>query len=186
MSKTSNHRISRRPLGPLRAASKDNGARDRHPVGSEMRLGAGSHAATVADVARRYLRSYVAVNCKPKTMELYRTVIDNHIVPRPGRAAHRRGSAQRRDGAAPRAARSSGRGEQRPAGVVAALPQGPAVGARARGRQSLPIRSQVQTAPAQPAISPVTNTGAWARRCATARPTAWSLRRPPRPCAFSS
>ena len=35
----------------------------------------------MADVARRYLRSHVAVNCKPKTMELYRTVIDNHIVP---------------------------------------------------------------------------------------------------------
>ena len=32
-------------------------------------------------MARRYLRSHVAVNCKPKTMELYRTVIDNHIVP---------------------------------------------------------------------------------------------------------
>ena len=40
-----------------------------------------SAEATVADVARRYLRSHVTVNCKPKTMELYRTVIDNHIVP---------------------------------------------------------------------------------------------------------
>ena len=37
--------------------------------------------ATVADVAGRYLRSHVAVNCKPRTMELYRTVIDCHIVP---------------------------------------------------------------------------------------------------------
>ena len=37
--------------------------------------------ATVANVARRYLRSHVAVNCKPKTMDLYRTVIDTHIVP---------------------------------------------------------------------------------------------------------
>ena len=40
-----------------------------------------SPEATVADVARRYLRSHVAVNCKPRTMELYRTVIDCHIVP---------------------------------------------------------------------------------------------------------
>ena len=37
--------------------------------------------ATVADIAGRYLRAHVAVNCKPKTMELYRTVIENHIVP---------------------------------------------------------------------------------------------------------
>ena len=81
MPKTSYHRTFRRTPDPLSAASKDNGAPDRHPAGSEMRLGAGSHAATVADVARRYLRSHVAVNCKPKTMELYRTVIDNYIVP---------------------------------------------------------------------------------------------------------
>ena len=57
-------------------------------------------------------------------------------------------------------------------GVVAALPQGPAVGACARGRQSLPRHSQVQAAPARPAISPGTSTGGWARRCATARLTA--------------
>ena len=81
MSKTSNHRVSGHRLDPLCAASKHNAARDGRPPGSEVRLPAGAHAATVADVARRYLRSHVAVNCKPKTMELYRTVIDNHIVP---------------------------------------------------------------------------------------------------------
>jgi len=81
MSKTSNHRVSHRTLDPLLTASKDMEARDRRPAGSELRLGAGPHAATVADVARRYLSSHVAVNCKPKTMELYRTVIDNHIMP---------------------------------------------------------------------------------------------------------
>ena len=46
-----------------------------------MGFSARASTATVADVARRYLRSHVAVNCKPKTMELYRTVIDKHIVP---------------------------------------------------------------------------------------------------------
>lgn len=56
-------------------------ARNRGLPGSEMHVSEGTHAATVADVARRYLRSHVAVNCKPKTMELYRTVIDLHIVP---------------------------------------------------------------------------------------------------------
>ena len=54
--------------------------------------------ATVADVARRYLRSHVAVNCKPRTMELYRTVIDCHIVPAlGGRPIH---ALRRRDAAA--------------------------------------------------------------------------------------
>lgn len=56
-------------------------ARNRGSTCSEMRFSAGSTAATVAEIAKRYLRTHVAVNCKPKTMELYRTVIDNHIVP---------------------------------------------------------------------------------------------------------
>ena len=81
MSKPRNHRVSRPALGPLRAGSRANGARNRGSTGSEMRVSAGASAVTVADVARRYLRLHVAVNCKPKTMELYRTVIDNHIVP---------------------------------------------------------------------------------------------------------
>ena len=81
LSKSSNHRVSRPGLGPLRAGSKGNRARNRGPAGSGMPIPAGERAATVADVARRYLRSHVAVNCKPKTMELYRTVIDKHIVP---------------------------------------------------------------------------------------------------------
>lgn len=35
----------------------------------------------MADAAQRYLRAHVAVNCKPRTMEFYRSVIDRHIVP---------------------------------------------------------------------------------------------------------
>ncbi|MYF69594.1 MAG: site-specific integrase [Proteobacteria bacterium] len=81
MSKPANHRVSGPALGPLRAGSRANVARNRGSTGSEMRFSAGSSAATVAEVAKRYLRAHVAVNCKPKTMELYRTVIDNHIVP---------------------------------------------------------------------------------------------------------
>ena len=81
MSKASNHRVSRPALGPLRAGSKANAARNRSSTGSETGVSAGLSAATVADVAQRYLRSHVAVNCKPKTMEVYRNVIDNHIVP---------------------------------------------------------------------------------------------------------
>ena len=81
MSKPANHRVSRPALGPLRAGSRANVARNRGSTCSEMRFSAGSTAATVAEIAKRYLRTHVAVNCKPKTMELYRTVIDNHIVP---------------------------------------------------------------------------------------------------------
>lgn len=36
---------------------------------------------TVAELAARYLRVEASVNCKPTTLELYRGVIDNHIVP---------------------------------------------------------------------------------------------------------
>ena len=36
---------------------------------------------TVADLAARCMRAYVNVHCKPKTVNLYRTAIDRHIVP---------------------------------------------------------------------------------------------------------
>ncbi len=80
MPKPRNHRVSRPALGPLRAGSEAGTARKRGPAGSETHVSARATAATVADVARRYLRLHVAVNCKPKSMDLYRTVIDNHIV----------------------------------------------------------------------------------------------------------
>ena len=38
-------------------------------------------APTVADLAERYLREYVAVRCKPATLERYRQLIDRHVVP---------------------------------------------------------------------------------------------------------
>ena len=36
---------------------------------------------TVADLAERCMRAYVAVHCKPKTAEAYRASLDNHILP---------------------------------------------------------------------------------------------------------
>ena len=39
---------------------------------------------TVAELARRYMRLHVAVNCKPGTVELYQGAIDTHIVPAMG------------------------------------------------------------------------------------------------------
>ena len=81
MPKTSNHRNSGRRLNPRRAGSSGYAGRNGDQTGSEASARVGGREVTVAHVARRYLRSHVAVNCKPKTMELYRTVIDNHIVP---------------------------------------------------------------------------------------------------------
>ena len=42
---------------------------------------------TVADLAARCMRAYVNVHCKPKTVKLYRTAIDRHIVPALGTIA---------------------------------------------------------------------------------------------------
>ena len=39
---------------------------------------------TVAELAKRYWRAHVEVNCKDSTAELYRGVIENHILPAPG------------------------------------------------------------------------------------------------------
>ena len=44
---------------------------------------------TVADLAARCMRAYVNVHCKPKTVKLYRTAIDRHIVPALGTVAVR-------------------------------------------------------------------------------------------------
>ena len=46
------------------------------PMEAERKVGP-----TVAEVATRYLDEHVAVRCKPKTAETYRSVIKKHIVP---------------------------------------------------------------------------------------------------------
>ena len=53
---------------------------------------------TVAELAARYMRVHASVNCKPASVELYRCVIDNHILPALG--AKRIGAVQRADVAA--------------------------------------------------------------------------------------
>ena len=79
--KPDNHRVSGRRLDPLRAVAEGNAVREWDPPGFGTRARARARKVTVAEVAKRYLDSHVAANCKPKTMELYRTVIENHIVP---------------------------------------------------------------------------------------------------------
>ena len=46
-----------------------------------------ARAATVAELAGRYLREYVAVHCKPRTQVLYEAVVRRHIVPALGDTA---------------------------------------------------------------------------------------------------
>ena len=40
---------------------------------------------TVADIARRYLEDHVAVRCRPRTAEFYRTAVDKYLIPRLGK-----------------------------------------------------------------------------------------------------
>ena len=40
---------------------------------------------TVADIARRYLEDHVAVRCRPRTVEFYRTAVEKYLVPRLGK-----------------------------------------------------------------------------------------------------
>ena len=40
---------------------------------------------TVADIARRYLEDHVAVRCRPRTAEFYRTAVEKYLVPRLGK-----------------------------------------------------------------------------------------------------
>ena len=39
----------------------------------------------MADIARRYLEDHVAVRCRPRTVEFYRTVVEKYLVPRLGK-----------------------------------------------------------------------------------------------------
>ena len=64
-------------LGRHGAISADR-ARSR---AAALLAGSDSAAATVADIASRYLGEYVAVRCKPATVAQYRLVIDRHILP---------------------------------------------------------------------------------------------------------
>lgn len=81
--KRSELRIARRRFDPLPAPTNSSAAREEP---------------TVADLAAYYMRVHASVNCKPKSVELYRCVIDNHILPALG--GKRIGAVQRADVAA--------------------------------------------------------------------------------------
>ena len=57
---------------------------DPVPQRTVAKAGAGP---SVAEVAERYLREHTAVQCKPRTLQIRRTVIANHIVPAIGKLA---------------------------------------------------------------------------------------------------
>ena len=40
---------------------------------------------TVADIARRYIEDHVAVLCRPRTAEFYRTAVEKYLIPRRGK-----------------------------------------------------------------------------------------------------
>ena len=85
---------SRGPRGPVRvtlgrhgALSCDEARKRAAPVidrirrGEEPLSGEAEPAPTVADLAGRFMREYVASRCKPSTAPKYRSVLDNHILP---------------------------------------------------------------------------------------------------------
>ena len=85
---------SRGPRGPVRvtlgrhgALSCDEARKRAAPVidrirrGEEPLSGEEKPAPTVADLAGRFMREYVASRCKPSTAPKYRSVLDNHILP---------------------------------------------------------------------------------------------------------
>ncbi len=85
---------SRGPRGPVRvtlgrhgALSCDEARKRAAPVidrirrGEEPLSGEAEPAPTVADLAERFMREYVARRCKPSTAPKYRSVLDNHILP---------------------------------------------------------------------------------------------------------
>ena len=72
------------PAGEARRRAAAVLARIR--AGTEPRPGPGAdRTTTVAELAERYLREYVAVRCKPATLRGYRQVIRRHVVPALGK-----------------------------------------------------------------------------------------------------
>ena len=104
---------------------------------------------TVAELARRYMREYVEVRCKPATVAQYRLTIDRHILPALGGAAIAggRAGAGRRPPARPRRPPGDGQPGDRHAG--AADRAGRRLGARPAGGQSLPGGPQIPGAAAR-------------------------------------
>ena len=85
---------ARGPGGPKRAtvgrhgktvaddARRDAAAMiDRIKRGEAARPAPAKPALTVRDLSERYMSGHVAMHCKPRTAELYRSMLDNHILP---------------------------------------------------------------------------------------------------------
>ena len=79
--------LKRVTLGPVAGEALDQRRREAAGIIDRIKRGLDPIAPepepdpTVADLAERCMRSYVKVQCKPKTQALYRTAIDRHIVP---------------------------------------------------------------------------------------------------------
>ena len=84
---------SRVTLGPCAGKSIDSRRREAAEIIDRIKRGQDpippkpEPDPTVADLTARCLRAYVLVHCKPKTVKLYRTAIDRHIVPALGTMA---------------------------------------------------------------------------------------------------
>ena len=101
---------------------------------------------TVAELARRYMREYVEVRCKPATVAQYRLTIDRHILPALGGAAVGwEQVAALQHGLADRPATAN----QAIATAGAADRAGRRLGARPAVGQSLPVGPQIPGAAAR-------------------------------------
>ena len=121
----------------------------RIKAGEELEPRSGTAAGpTVGELAERYLREHVAVRCKPNTARGYRRVIAKYILPTLGKlpaAALGREHCRRPAPPSTHDARHGERGGRR---SVAHFQSGGSVGAGPGGWQPLPLRDQVQVAPA--------------------------------------
>ena len=89
------------PIGPRRAAlaiARIVAGEDPVPQHTAAKAGAGP---SVAEVAERYLREHTAVQCKPRTLQIRRTVIGQSHRPGHGQGRVGRGAPGARDRASP-------------------------------------------------------------------------------------
>ena len=121
----------------------------RIKAGEELEPRSGTAAGpTVGELAERYLREHVAVRCKPNTARGYRRVIAKYILPTHGKLP---AAALGRELVAdlhPPSTHDARHGERGGRRSVAHFQSGGSVGAGPGGWQPLPLRNQVQVAPA--------------------------------------
>ena len=103
----------------------------------------------VAEIAERYLEEHVAVRCKPKTVSMYRLIVEKYIVPRLGKRPGAGGRAQGGDRTASCAEWEADHGEPCGGHAVPDLQRGRGSGADPGGKQSLSTGGQVQGAQAR-------------------------------------